>query len=646
MTTAAKFLRDELAPTPGRFNAMVRLVVATSIVLVTSMTLQVPSVALSLFIVFNFTVFTPGPASRNSVAGTIGGIAAIVTLTLSLAITLVVFRLTVDREPLRVAAMALVFFLGMFALRVFAAPPLAFIFGLVVIVTQAVVDLVAGPEDFVRGLLWVWMVIAYPAVVATAVNLLLLPAYPEPLLRREYAARLRACATVMAAPGGGIEAGGSGEALAAFAQEGAAPLMKLLHLAQVRDSSLAPLRAERMAKAALVQRLVESAAALADLGVAPSAGERRRLAAVAAQCERLADAAEAGTPPPAVPVDATHAHEPPTALEPLVAGLERIVRDLAVAERAPADDPRASPRLFVPDALTNPRYAQFALKATLAAMGCYVAYTALDWDGIHTCMITCAIVALGSTGAMIQKGTLRLAGAAIAGALALASIVFVVPHMTSIAQLLLLVAAVTAPAAWVAMGGERTSYVGVQMAFTFYLVVLQGFGPSTDVTEFRDRFVGIAFGVVVMSLVFANLWPESAASEMVRSLVAALRRMADMARGAGDADAARAAAWRSLGAAQRMAELSAFEPSPPVPAGLVDRARHVLLAQSALGAGSAGPLQLEQRAHVADAIEAVAQRLETGTRVQRPPLRDDLADPLAALLAERVNTLQRAASIA
>ena len=55
MTTAARssdgagqaqswldFLRAELAPTPGRLNAMIRIVVATTIVLVTSMTLEVP----------------------------------------------------------------------------------------------------------------------------------------------------------------------------------------------------------------------------------------------------------------------------------------------------------------------------------------------------------------------------------------------------------------------------------------------------------------------------------------------------------------------------------------------------------------------------------------------------------------------------
>ena len=79
---------------------------------------------------------------------------------------------------------------------------------------------------------------------------------------------------------------------------------------------------------------------------------------------------------------------------------------------------------------------------------------------------------------------------------------------------------------WIAMGSERTAYEGIQIAFAFYLAVLQGFGPSTDVTEVRDRLIGIVFGVVVMSLVFAYVWPERAATGMVQSLATALRRMA------------------------------------------------------------------------------------------------------------------------
>src|SRR4029453_2264658 len=121
-------------------------------------------------------------------------------------------------------------------------------------------------------------------------------------------------------------------------------------------------------------------------------------------------------------------------------------------------------------------------------------------------------------------------------------------------------AAVRAPAAWIAMGSERTAYLGVQLAFTFYLATLQGFAPSADLTEFRDRFVGIVLGVVVMTLVFAFVWPERAGEGARPSLAAALRRMAELARGSGDPRAKRAGAWQSLDEADRLRELSEFEP--------------------------------------------------------------------------------------
>ena len=66
-------------------------------------------------------------------------------------------------------------------------------------------------------------------------------------------------------------------------------------------------------------------------------------------------------------------------------------------------------------------------------------YTLLDWPGIHTCVITCYIVSLGSAGETVQKLRLRLAGCVIGALAGTAASVFIVPHMDSIASLLALV---------------------------------------------------------------------------------------------------------------------------------------------------------------------------------------------------------------
>src|SRR5437763_8655748 len=166
--------------------------------------------------------------------------------------------------------------------------------------------------------------------------------------------------------------------------------------------------------------------------------------------------------------------------------------------------------LFVPDAFTNPAHVHFALKVTFAAMFCYIVYEGIDWSGIHTAFITCTFIALESTGATLHKGVLRMGGCIIGGALALFTIVFLMPHMVTIASLVVLVAGASAIAGWVAAGSEMISYAGLQIAFAFFYSVFQGYAPDTDLDNVRNRVVGILFGLIVTGLVFHYIWPERA----------------------------------------------------------------------------------------------------------------------------------------
>jgi hypothetical protein len=170
-------------------------------------------------------------------------------------------------------------------------------------------------------------------------------------------------------------------------------------------------------------------------------------------------------------------------------------------------------RLLVSDAFTNPAHVHFALKVTFAAMFCYIVYEAIDWSGIHTAFITCTFIALESTEATLYKGTLRFVGCLIGGALALFSIVFLMPHMETIASLVVLVACASAIAGWVATGSQRISYAGLQLAFAFFYSVFQGYAPDTDLDNVRNRVVGILFGLIVTGLVFQYIWPERARIE-------------------------------------------------------------------------------------------------------------------------------------
>jgi multidrug resistance protein MdtO len=84
------------------------------------------------------------------------------------------------------------------------------------------------------------------------------------------------------------------------------------------------------------------------------------------------------------------------------------------------------------------------------------------------------------------------------------------PHMETIASLVILVACAAAIAGWVATGSQQISYAGLQIAFAFFISVFQGYAPDTDLDKVRDRVVGILFGLVVTGLVFHYIWPERA----------------------------------------------------------------------------------------------------------------------------------------
>src|SRR5215813_9472873 len=211
------------------------------------------------------------------------------------------------------------------------------------------------------------------------------------------------------------------------------------------------------------------------------------------------------------------------------AGLTVVLNRLFLPEPEKAESPRPKPKsLFVPDAFTNPAHVRFALKVTFAAMFCYIFYTAIDWAGIHTAFITCIFIAQESTEATLYKGTLRTVGCVIGGALALFTIVFLMPHMETIASLVVVVACVAAIAGWVATGSERISYAGLQIAFAFFYSVFQGYAPDTDLDNVRNRVVGILFGLIVTGLVFQYIWPERTIDRLRDALRAALRQLAQL----------------------------------------------------------------------------------------------------------------------
>jgi multidrug resistance protein MdtO len=151
-----------------------------------------------------------------------------------------------------------------------------------------------------------------------------------------------------------------------------------------------------------------------------------------------------------------------------------------------------------------------------------------DWPGIHTCVITAFFVALGTVGDTLHKATLRFVGCLIGAGLGLGAILLLMPLMTDLGQLLLLLVPVTLLAAWVAYGSERIAYAGLQIGLAFYLVVLQGYGPTISMYTARDRTIGILFGNLVIFAIFTTIWPVSVANVVRTNLARALEQLATL----------------------------------------------------------------------------------------------------------------------
>jgi multidrug resistance protein MdtO len=531
------FLRESLQPFPGRAEASLRMTLACLVIITISMTLQIPSTALAAYMVFF--------VSREDMATTAKtGIALILAVTIAIGLTILCFQFTVNQPALRLALMAVLFALGMYISRIFALGALGFGLGFVLLITQSTVDLYPSGELLLRDTLWIWAALSFSITVVILVNVLVLPARPLALLREEVIYRLRFVADNLvvhqAAP---ASAPGSASGPASAASPAPAPALPagaMRALDPVRPFALMKLAAGKApdfarkipaysAAIAALSKLIEATCILSSQPATPSPSQAARLQNLRDSCIAMMHTIAHPGPSAYVPAPSTSPSGTGTA-DALLAEMEAGMADIAThwnaahrGDEMAAPPPVAKPSLFVPDARTNPIYQQFALKVTFAAMFCYVLYTGFAWPGIHTCTITCAVIALTTSGSTVHKATMRMLGALAGGALALFATVFIVPHLESLGGLLLLITPVALASAWISVGGERIAYFGWQLAFAFFLCILHGFEPSTDVTIVRDRLIGVLIGTAVMGLIFHYVWPERASDQLRHTLARILR---------------------------------------------------------------------------------------------------------------------------
>lgn len=526
---AAALLRGQLTPYPGRINLMLRSVLACAIVIVTSMTLQVPALAVSILCVLFVT-------QSNVVVTRMIGVLFMIGSTLAIGLSIVLLKFTFDYPLIRIVSASVLFFVCVYLMRVLKIGPMFYLCALVVIYVQSFVDQTDQADILVRLTLWTWVAVNYPIALTLLINTLFLPVEPMQQLTGAIHGQLAAVEAQVtslledrAAPA---------PAPLAAVQQSALTLQKLLGFATMRDAHYREKRGYYLACIATVSRLYAAAGELAAQPRPMSAAQRAVLQDVLMNCRAL-DAAVATGRPYRFETARTHASAP--GAEAGMAGeLWRALHAFGnpgAVEQAGAAAPAQAP-MVAPDAWTNPAYARFALKTLLAVLLCYVFYNAADWQGIHTIMLTCLIVALPNLGGSARRSALRIAGAATGSLLALFMVVFVVPHLDGIAGLLMISLPVVALGTWIAAGPETISYAGTQIVFTFSLALIEQFGPTTNLTDIRDRMLGIMFGVIVATVIQSAFWRESEGDALRTKLAAMLRAVAALLSAAASRDPA------------------------------------------------------------------------------------------------------------
>ncbi len=563
---AWQVVRDELAPFPGRFDMAMCYVLASALIIVVSMTLQVPFLALSMIAVFFGMQENYALSRMLIIVGVMGVVVAVFA-------SILLLKFTIDYPMLRLLGAGLIGFCGVYLLRV--SKPLAaagFLIALAAVYAQSLVDIINNGETLTRLMLWVLAAGIYPTLVVLLVTHLRPSSRPDHQLKGELGQALDQVVRHLEARRAGKPSTLGLDAI----ERGVTSRQRLLDFATMDDPDYVNDRGRHLAQIATVERLHLAAARLSPtVPGASGAGPVEPLEGLIRACGELKQDLMRNRP---FRLDPDQARELAAAggQDAALREMAEALKALADAETAPIPAPPAHrEKVFRPDSFSDTAHIKFAVRTVLAALACYVLYTALDWPGIHTAMLTCIILSLPplgmtSLGGILHKGLVRVLGAALGSGFALVATVFILPRLDGITGLLAMVLPVIAVAGWITAGSSRSNYIGRQMMFTYVMALLGRLSLYPDLPEIRDRIVGILLGVVVYLTLSTLVWPDRegwALRDLMGRMVRGLGRLARAGRepvtqvpGLRAVDRARAECWALLRQNRDLQFRAALEP--------------------------------------------------------------------------------------
>jgi len=522
-----EFLKHELSPYRGRTALVARMVIAATLVMMICMVFRVPYAfqgAIYALIV-----------SRESSQATFKSATSILSLTgIGAAYLLASAWFVISIPTLHLLWVIASLFLGFYAISTIKNFGASSTFAIMICVGVPLWDRHVPAETNVEDTLWLCLASAIGVVVTVGVEILFSRIKPGEDVVAGVVERLAAVENLLACLANNCSVDRLTQAnVMRLAMVGTSMLRRIL-----QRSAYAPNYAEQMgAVIALTGTLVDLAANLrSPTHLSGDDREQIRLLAENVGSVRSALLAE-GTPL----LNALHVAQGnvPRAI-PLMTEMEKTVqlmREVLMGSQSlsvfapPPSSGDPPPSFFVRDAFTSVEHIQFAVKGCLTAGLCYIIYNGVDWPGISTAVTTCFLTALSTVGSSRQKQVLRISGALVGGFLiGMGSQIFILPYLDSIAGFTILFVVVTTFASWFMTSSPRLSYFGVQIAVAFYLIHLNSFAIEPSLSIARDRVVGILLGLLMMWLVFDQLWGAPAVSDMKRAFLSAVRLLAQFAR--------------------------------------------------------------------------------------------------------------------
>jgi multidrug resistance protein MdtO len=586
-----------LAPQPGRFELAMRLAVICALTVLVAEIYQTPDPALTVYIVFFLN-------REDRAMSLILDVVLLLLMTLIIGFIILIAMAVADDPMWRVISMTTISFCVLFLASASRLRPIASIVALIIGYGLDQLGKVQFGELATRGYLYAWLFVGIPVGVSIVINFLLAPP-PRRLAQQAIARRLELSAAMLQAPDDQIR-----RQFKDCLREGVVKIQEWLGLAN-RERTSPPSDIAALRQAADSTNILMLAIDFIDC----NAEARLTLPLreyIAKTLLEMAAIVKSGGYPIAIEWQPPVLDRQLTPLEAdVLADIRATVAQFAEPPKPEADEeekPEKSHGFFEADAFTNPDHVHYAVKTTAAAMFCYVFYSLLDWPGIHTAFITCYIVSLGTTAETVEKFTLRIFGCLVGAAAGYGAIIFLIPSLTSITALMVVVFVGAYASGYVAAGSPRISYAGFQIAFAFFLCVIQGPSPAFDLTIARDRVIGILIGNAVVYLLFTNLWPISVGKGIDPAIAALLRHLSAMM--TADPQSRRGLASRAQSALAEIEtdiDLAGYEPSTvrPTEAWLSAR-RHV-----ADEIGALGSVLLLSADNNATTRTQIANRLET-----------------------------------